>query len=50
MRYWQYLPEIPVLAILKEMHQSISLLKVAVLAWTVLMQAIKTESSSGLSR
>lgn len=38
MRYWQYLPGIPVLLTLKEMHQSISLLKAA---WTVLLRTIK---------
>lgn len=39
MRYWQYLPEKPLT--LKEMHQTISLLKAA---WTVLMRTIKLNS------
>lgn len=38
MGYWQYLPEIPVLLSLKEMHHIISLLKAA---WTVLVRTIK---------
>lgn len=38
MRYCQYLPGISVLLTLKEMHQSISLLKAA---WTVLVRTIK---------
>lgn len=39
MRYWQYLPEKPLT--LKEMHQTIGLLKAA---WTVLMRTIKLNS------
>lgn len=38
MRYWQYLPEIPVLLTLEEMHHIISLLKAA---WTVVVTTIK---------
>lgn len=46
--YWQYIPQIPVLVILKDMHQRISLPKAAVLAWTMLVRTMKTESLSGL--
>lgn len=40
MRYCRYLPKIPVLIILEEMYQSISLM------WPVLVRTIKNESCS----